>query len=177
MLHESGYAATGIQEIVDAAKVPKGSFYNHFESKETFAKEVVDAYFGMVLPELTALLSDERIPLCDRLRTYFEERTRRFRSSGYLRGCMLGNMILEVALQSPSIRERLAAHLNTWSGLFEACIDHAQKSGAIQNNMPAPQLADFLLNSWEGAMLRMRIDKTDVPLNDFIEVVWGSILV
>ena len=46
MLHESGYAATGIKEIVDAAGVPKGSFYNHFESKEAFGKEVVDFYFG-----------------------------------------------------------------------------------------------------------------------------------
>ena len=34
-----GYHATGIQQITDQAGVPKGSFYNHFDSKEAFAAD------------------------------------------------------------------------------------------------------------------------------------------
>lgn len=177
MLHESGYTATGIKDIVDAAQVPKGSFYNHFESKEVFGKEVVDFYFDSHLPQLRALLSNENIPPLERLRTYFDERTQAFQAAGYVRGCMMGNLSLEIADQSAAIRERLAVHFKTWSSLLEACIADAQATGAISNQLPAPLLAQFLLNSWEGALLRMRAEKSDVPLREFIEVVFKTLLV
>lgn len=177
IFHETGYAATGIKDIVDAAEVPKGSFYNHFESKENFGKEVVDYYFDSGLANLRARLENDDIPPLERLRTYFDDRIRGFQATGYVRGCMLGNLSLEVADHSVCIRERLAAHFRTWSGLFEGCIAEAQKTGAIDNRLPAPLLAQFLLNSWEGALLRMRVVKSDAPLKEFVEVVFGSILV
>ena len=177
MLHESGYTATGIKEIVDAADVPKGSFYNHFESKEAFGKEVVDFYFGSGLVELRALLENGDIPPLQRLQNYFDERTRAFQETGYVRGCLMGNLSLEIADHSASIRDSLAAHFQTWSGLFEACIAEAQEAGAIASRQPASLLAQFLLNSWEGALLRMRAEKSDVPLREFTEVVFGSLLV
>lgn len=177
MLHETGYTATGIKEIVDAVQVPKGSFYNHFESKEAFGAEVVDYYFGSGLPELRVLLENADVPPVERLRGYFDERIRGFKAAGYVRGCMMGNLSLEVADHSAPIRDRLAAHFSTWSGLFEACIAEAQETGAIGNRLPAALLAQFLLNSWEGALLRMRVEKSDAPLKTFTEVAFGSILV
>lgn len=177
MLHEAGYAATGIKEIVDAAEVPKGSFYNHFESKEAFVKEVVDFYFGRGLVELRALFENKDVPPLARLRTYFDQRLQSFQATGYVRGCLMGNLSLEVADHSELIRDSLATHFRTWSGLFEVCIAEAQKSGAISNRLPASLLAQFILNSWEGALLRMRADKSDAPLKEFVEVVFSSLLV
>jgi len=177
MLHEEGYTATGIKDIVDAAQVPKGSFYNYFENKEVFGKEAIDLYFESALPKLRELLCDENTPPLERLRSYFEARAQGFRAADYSRGCLLGNFSLEVADHSPLIRDRLAVHFQTWSGLFESCIEKAQQAGTIRNQMPAALLAQFLLNSWEGALLRMRADKSDVPLNQFNEVVFGSLLV
>lgn len=177
MFHEAGYAATGIKEIVDAVEVPKGSFYNHFESKEAFGKEVVDFYFGQGFVELRALFENDDTPPLVRLRTYFEQRTLGFESAGYARGCLLGNLSLEVADHSVLIRNSLSTHFRTWSGLFETCIAKAQQTGAIRNRQPASVLAQFILNSWEGALLRMRADKTAAPLKEFVDVVFGSLLV
>lgn len=176
MFHASGYAATGIKEIVDAAGVPKGSFYNHFDSKEAFGKEAVDFYFGSGLEELRRSLEDDSVPPVQRLRRYFEERIQTFRNAGYMRGCLMGNLSLEMADHSDSIRDSLAAHFQTWGRLFEACISKAQQEGAIASRLPAALLAGFLLNSWEGALLRMRTEKSDVPLRQFTEVVFGSLL-
>lgn len=176
MLHESGYAATGIQEIVSAAEVPKGSFYNHFQSKEAFGKEVIDHYFTTGLPEAEALLGDESVPPIERLRRYFALRARSFEEIGFVRGCLMGNLSLEVADHSPPIRESIETHFKTWSRLFEACIAQAQETGAINNRLAASQLAQFILNSWEGALVRMRTDKSDRPLKDFQDVVFGSLL-
>lgn len=177
MLHEAGYAATGIKDIVDAANVPKGSFYNHFDSKETFGKEVVDVYFNSGLAELKGLFEDQTIRPLDRLRTYFDQRIQTFQSAGYVRGCLMGNLSLEVADHSTAIRDSLATNFRTWSRLFEACIAEAQHSGAISNRLPASLLAQFVLNSWEGALLRMRADKSDLPLREFTEVIFKSLLV
>ncbi len=177
MLHEVGYTATGIKDIVDAAEVPKGSFYNYFESKEAFGKEVVDFYFNNGLAELRVLLGNESVPPLERLQNYFAERIRRFRTAGYVRGCMLGNLSLEVADQIAPIRDRLVEHFKTWGELIENCVAEAQRTGAIGNQLPAPLLARFLLNSWEGALLRMKVEKSDAPLIEFTEVVFGSLLV
>ncbi|WP_349962811.1 TetR family transcriptional regulator C-terminal domain-containing protein [Rhizobium sp. ZPR3] len=47
----------------------------------------------------------------------------------------------------------------------------------MQNPLPAPPLVQFLLNSWEGALLRLWVEKSDVPLNEFTEVILKSLLV
>ena len=176
MFHKTGYTATGVKDIVDAAQVPKGSFYNHFESKEAFGKEAIDFYFESGFVTLHELLGDHRLPPLDRLRNFFEAMTRSYRSSGYAKGCMLGNFSLEIADHSDAIRGQLAVHFKTWSGLFESCLAEAQKSGAVANRQSASLLARFLVNSWEGALVRMRAEKSDVPLKEFVEVVFGSLL-
>ncbi|MBW8724852.1 MAG: TetR/AcrR family transcriptional regulator [Inquilinus limosus] len=61
IMHAEGYAATGIQAIVEGAGVPKGSFYNHFASKEAFGAEVIDAYSERGQAKLRAILT-ERAP-------------------------------------------------------------------------------------------------------------------
>jgi hypothetical protein len=46
-IHSAGYTATGINQILELADVPKGSFYHHFASKDAFAKEILEHYnFG-----------------------------------------------------------------------------------------------------------------------------------
>ncbi|MCB6182358.1 TetR/AcrR family transcriptional regulator [Leeia sp. TBRC 13508] len=177
MFHEAGFSATGIKEIVDAVDVPKGSFYNHFESKEAFGKEVVDFYFNRGLADIQAHFERTDIPPLDKLKMYFEQRINGFRAAGYVRGCLLGNLSLEIADHSLLIRESLSLHFSTWSSLFEHCIAAAQKNGEINNPLSASLIAQFLLNSWEGALLRMRADNSDAPLITFMEVVFHSILV
>jgi TetR/AcrR family transcriptional regulator, transcriptional repressor for nem operon len=177
MLHESGYTGTGIKDIVGAADVPKGSFYNHFDSKEVFGKEVVDAYFHDGFIASQPLFENASIAPLTRLRRYFDERIQAFQEIGYTRGCLMGNLSLEIADHSTLIRDNIAEHFQTWSKMFETCISEAQETGAIRSRQPASLIAQFVLNSWEGALLRMRVDKSDKPLRDFTEVVFGSILI
>lgn len=43
--HRRGFNGCGVQEITEAAGVPKGSFYNHFASKEALGAAVLDRYW------------------------------------------------------------------------------------------------------------------------------------
>ena len=177
LLHAGGYSATGIQDIVSAAEVPKGSFYNHFPSKEAFGAAAVDLYFGGALPALQSELTDPDVPPLERLRAYFHSRTQRFKKAGFARGCLLGNLSLEVADHSEAIRVRLSTHFATWSRLFEDCIAQAQSSGAIGNPLPAAVLANHLLDGWEGALLRMRVQRSTEPLERFQAVMFHAVLI
>jgi TetR/AcrR family transcriptional repressor of nem operon len=176
MIHADGFSATGIQSIVEAADVPKGSFYNHFASKEAFGADVIDAYSGRGQDKLRDFLCNAAVAPRARLEAYFDDRIEAFRASGYVRGCLLGNFSAETADHSALIREHLLAHFDAWSRLLEQCIAEAQGQGAIGNQMPAALLSRFVLNSWEGALLRMRVEKNDAPLIEFKEIVFGQLL-
>jgi TetR/AcrR family transcriptional repressor of nem operon len=159
MIYADGYAATGIQGIVDGAEVPKASFYNHFASKEAFGAEVMDAYFDRNEGKLRDFLCNPDVAPLARLK-----------------GCMLGNFSAESADHSLLLREHLVEHFDAWSRFFENCIAEAQEQGAVSEGISATVLGRFVLNSWEGALLRMRAEKSDAPLIEFKEVIFGRLL-
>ena len=175
-IHASGYGGTSIQSIVEAANVPKGSFYNFFPSKEAFASEVIDAYSNRGQERLRSFLLNQDVAPRARLEAYFDDRIEAFRTSQYVRGCLMGNFSAEAADQSALIRDGLTKHFGAWTQLLETCIAEAQKQGEIGDQFPASLLAKFLLNSWEGALLRMRAEKSDIPLLDFKEIVFKKLL-
>lgn len=112
-LHKVGYSAAGVQDIAGAAHVPKGSFYNYFGSKEAFAKESVDFYFKSGLKEIQEILGDTQVSPLKRLQNYFEKRINDFEKDDFLKGCLMGNLSLEVADHSETIRKTIADHFKT----------------------------------------------------------------
>ena len=49
LLSEQGYHGTGLKEILDQVRVPKGSFYHYFASKEAFTAEIISDYSRTLL--------------------------------------------------------------------------------------------------------------------------------
>ncbi len=175
-IHAEGFAATGIQSIVERANVPKGSFYNHFDSKEAFGAEVIDAYSRPGMERLRAFLCNPELPPLARLEAYFDDRIHALGKGAYGRGCLLGNFSAEAADHSALIRRHLVQQWDAWSGLFENCIAEAQHEGTVDDRVPAALLARFMFNAWEGALLRMRVEKSGAALNEFKDVVFGTLL-
>lgn len=175
-IHANGFAATGIQRIVDDIKVPKGSFYNYFDSKEAFGAEVSDRYSEQALARLIGFLADQEKPPLRRLKAYFDDRTASFVLRGHTQGCVLGNFSAETVDHSELIRQHVAAHFNRWSEVIAACLAEAQRDGTLAGELPARTLADFILNSWEGALLRMRAERSGAPLETFKQIVFDVLL-
>ena len=175
-IHTSGYGGTSIQSIVEIADVPKGSFYNFFPSKEAFAAEVIEVYSNRGQERLRSFLLNQDVAPRARLEAYFDDRIEAFRSAQFVRGCLMGNFSAEAADQSELIREGLTKSFGAWCDLLETCVAEAQKLGEIDNQFAASLLAKFVMNSWEGALLRMRAEKSDAPLLDFKEIVFKGLL-
>jgi TetR/AcrR family transcriptional repressor of nem operon len=174
VLHQRGFNATGVQDITDAAGVPKGSFYNHFESKEALGIEALDRYWEGALSSLK-MLEDEEVAPVVRLKDYFHRLNLMARKSEYRPGCFIGNLGAEMSDQSPMFRKRLAVIFATWSRAIESCVKEAQADGSMRRDLDAKTIASFLLNSWEGAVLRSKVDRGQGPLDAFEKVVFTAL--
>ena len=174
-LHKSGFNATGVQDITDAAKVPKGSFYNHFESKDALGVEVVKRYAAKGEERRGPLVGGQGAPLA-RLRAYFKSLNQLGPAAGFSRGCLIGNFSAELSSQSADIRAALDEVLTDWTKDIAQVIAEAQKAGDVSRDIPATMLAAFLLNAWEGAVLRSRVEKNSAPLDVFMSVTFNKIL-
>jgi len=174
-LHRQGFHGSAVQDITNAAGLPKGSFYNYFESKEALALEVIDRY-GKEQMALASVLSDELLSPLERLRRYFALLATKLAAQNYERGCLFGNFSTELADQSRVIRDRLGSNFAAWSRPIETCIRDGQKAGEISRDIDARVLADFLLNSLEGAMLRTKVEKDSSALDHFVTLVFSRVL-
>jgi len=176
-LHRRGYNATSVQDITEAAGVPKGSFYNHFESKEALGAEAVVKYRETSEAwNATRVLGDMKAAPLTRLRKYFESLAERALKTESWSGCLLGNFACELSNQSPLIREQVAVAFAEWSDEIALVIGEAQRAGALSKDLPPKALAEFLINSWEGALLRAQVDKDRGPLQLFLKVTFSKIL-
>jgi TetR/AcrR family transcriptional regulator, transcriptional repressor for nem operon len=175
VLIEKGFNGCAVQDITEAAGVPKGSFYNHFESKEALGAEVVERY-GSDNPR-RATLADTSIPPLQRLRAHFERLNEAYTDARFGRGCLLGNFSAELSDQSQLIRERLAHLYLSWSTDIATVIAEAQANGSISTKGPASDLAAFLLDAYEGALLRARVEKSGRAFDRFMTIAFTQILV
>jgi TetR/AcrR family transcriptional repressor of nem operon len=171
-LHARGYAACSVGDITKAAGAPKGSFYNHFASKEDFAVEAVRRYF-----EISGWpTSFESTSAVARLRAGFTALSEDARDRAYSRGCMWGNLANEVADHSVAIRDELAGGLDAWSAIVTELVTEAQRTGEIGLAGDPALVGRFIVNAWEGALTRSRVVRSNQPINDFFEMIFGSLL-
>jgi TetR/AcrR family transcriptional repressor of nem operon len=174
--HENGYAATGIQEILEQAQVPKGSFYHHFASKEEFARAVMLQHVSREARHMERPLKDSKLPPLKRLRQYFKELIKLSGQCGSVPGCLVSKMSLEVSSQSEVIRTLLSEAFKTWQKAIEEVLRAAVDEKELPSGTRTAELAAYLLNSWEGAVVRSHAEQNDKPLETFISLTFSHVL-
>jgi TetR/AcrR family transcriptional regulator, transcriptional repressor for nem operon len=173
---KSGFNGCSVQDITEAAGVPKGSFYNHFESKEALGAAALRHYWADKADHWLQVLNQPGQSPRARLRMYFEQVTGEIAEIGFTCGCLIGNMAAELSDHSPVIAAQLSAIFVCWSRRVGACIREAQAAGEIKSDADPDLLAAFVLNAWEGAVLRARIEKGDRPLREFVDTLFTVLL-
>lgn len=170
-----GYNGTGVREVCAAAAAPQGSFTNHFRSKEAFALEVLNRYFAYVQTLVADALDDRKRSPRRRLKRYLDVITGKLAADEFLRGCLIADFSLEATPHSEALRARLLEIFDEWRKPFAACIAEAQAAGEIDSAFAADELADFLLASWHGAILRMKVERSAAPLQRFKRIAFATV--
>jgi TetR/AcrR family transcriptional repressor of nem operon len=169
--HRAGFNGTSVEDITGSAGVPKGSFYNHFKSKEDLAVEVVQRYVELG-PH--AMLRDTTVPPVKRLKRYFTAVIERF--PGQKGGCLLGNFSSEMADHSEPVRLRLETAFDEWQKLIASVIKEGQEAGEVDAKFKPEQLAGVLLSAFEGALLRARAANDPKALKEFMGIGFGRLI-
>jgi TetR/AcrR family transcriptional repressor of nem operon len=174
LLLEHGYNGLGIQALLDAADVPKGSFYHHFADKEDFALQVIDQYMTNVHAVLDACLGDTKRPPLERVRGFFETVRRGYKEEGYL-GCLLGGLGQELSGSSEVFRRKIESCFNVIAGRTATCLEEAKERGDLPKDADTKRMASLLVDCWEGAALRSRLRGSPGPLSAMLDFFFGSV--
>lgn len=175
VMFRAGFCGAGVRDIVAEAGAPQGSFTNHFRSKEAFALAVLDRYFDYVKGLVHQALSDSTLTPRERLRGYLDLISGKLEAAEWKRGCLIGDFSLETTQRSEALRQRLAQIFEEWRSLFATCIAEGQASGQFAAEFSADDLAEFLLAGWQGAILRMKVERSSAPLERFKSIAFSTI--
>ena len=159
-----GYHGTGLQEILDAVNVPKGSFYNYFASKDDFCAEVIQHYIHPFITQLSVHLNTSDTDALGAIRRYFDELIEELEKNAFNGGCLLGNLMGEIGNNSHACHESLQSAVRTYRNLLQSGLARAQQQGTVRKDKTAEEMADLLVNTWQGALLRMKIEKSAAPI-------------
>lgn len=163
-----GFNGTGINDILVAAKVPKGSFYYYFESKEALAEEVLRRYGSDTEDWLIGQLGAAGSPVEAVVKTFRAARDR-ISGSGYRVGCLLGSLSQELANSETKMLSSMKSIFRAWERPIAGALSRAKAQGLLRADVDHKELASHILNSWEGAVLRAKLEKSAAPLDRFLE--------
>jgi TetR/AcrR family transcriptional repressor of nem operon len=173
MLLEHGYNDLGVQGLLAATSIPKGSFYHHFRDKEDFALQVIDQYMQQVHAALDVCLGDHSRRPIERVRRFFELTEQAYREQGYM-GCLLGGLGQELSGVSEVFRRKVEECFSEIANRIATCLEVARASGDIPADADPCAMASLLVDCWEGAALRSRLRGNAEPLTAMLDFYFGS---
>ena len=164
LLLEKGYHGVGLKEILDTVRIPKGSFYNYFDSKEQFAAAAISHYIEPFILRLSAHMANPQLNGLTALQTYYRELIAEVAQSGFKGGCLLGNLLGEIGDTSSLCRQALVEAVARYTRLQKTALERGQQQGQVRLDRSAQDMADLLFNAWQGALLRMKAEQSVQPL-------------
>ncbi len=162
----NGFHGTGLKDVLDSVKVPKGSFYNYFESKEAFAAAAIRHYADCFADKMRRAVDAAPDPYTG-LRRFFEGLMADFEAAGYVGGCLIANLGGELE-GNETCRETLAEAFRDWRDGVAEILRQGQQLGQVRADLDATDLADLLTEAWEGAVIRMKLERSLDPLRRVI---------
>lgn len=152
-----GFSAVGLNELLNAAEVPKGSFYHYFKSKEYFGEALLDSYFEAYLMRLEILLSAEGMNGAERLMSYWQRWLETQCGDDAETKCMVVKLGGEVSDLSEPMRLALQRGTNHIISRLADGIEEGIADGSLPNDLVAADTALVLYNQWLGATILTKI--------------------
>jgi len=158
-----GFSAVGLNEILAAANVPKGSFYHYFGSKDAYGEALLDTYFTAYHAEMDALLARTDVPGATSLLQYFES----WQANQSFLDCQGKCLAVKLAAEVVDLSEpmRLAMRQGT-SGIITrtaSMLERGAADGSLKFEGSAMEMSDILYQQWVGASLMVKITRTITP--------------
>ncbi|WP_433265075.1 TetR/AcrR family transcriptional regulator [Actinosynnema sp. CS-041913] len=180
LMRGRGYSAIGVAEICERAGVRKGSFYHFFDSKQTLTVEALHAAWAAESTVWRKILGAAEHPF-DRLerllRSQAEAQYRAKREVGAVRGCLYGNLTLELGNRDEAVAACLKAIFDEQVDLVHQVLVDAQAEGDLPVERATRPHARAVLAHLEGMVLFAKLDNDPALLDGLWPQIAGLLRV
>lgn len=157
-LAERGYHGTGIKQILDAVKIPKGSFYNYFNSKEAYVAEIIGLYNQRSMALFDELVAETELTAIQKLEMLYRHMLEKYAENRYQNGCLVGSLAAEIGHRYGLCQAAMQSSTQNWQQRLAALVTEAQREGSIKKALDPDEVAEVLWVTWEGGLLKMQMD-------------------
>ena len=156
-----GYHGTGIKQILDEVKVPKGSFYNFFASKEALVAEVIKAYSDEMHQQLHAFIQGKgsELSIGKQLLAIHKFALEKVVNSDFQQSCLIGSLSTEVTVNSTACTTQLTLATQRWMTFLTERIIVGQQQREFRDDLHAEQLANLYWATWQGTFIKLHMNK------------------
>lgn len=175
LFRKKGYHNVGINEILKACDLPKGSFYNFFDTKEKFAEKVLESYGTSSLNMIVKSLGDKSISPLGRLKQFYSMLIDINEKDGMDAGCLVNNLSIEVGGFNPGISKVAGDNFNIWIEEIARCVEEGQDKGEIIDTIPAEDIAEYMHAGLFGAFSRMKVNRNRVYLDKWFKMTFDFV--
>lgn len=157
-LSEHGYHGTGIKQVLDAVKVPKGSFYHYFGSKEAYVADIIVEYSHQALSMFDEFVDQSDLPALDQLKTIYDFMLNKFTDHNCQKGCLVGSIAAEIGNTFELCQQAMQASVRDWLLRLDSLVSKGQTEGTIRADIPSNDIAELIWSAWEGSLIKMKMD-------------------
>lgn len=165
----SSFNSVGLNDILKRSGVPKGSFYHYFASKEDFALQVIELYHKENYTTLAELLQDNSLNAYQQLKQFFQNSIDHFDDVGYCQGCLMANLSQELADVNENMRSKISQFSTEMVELVSGCLERIENNELNLGHLQSREAAQVLMNSWTGAIMKMKLEKSREPLDVYMK--------
>lgn len=167
LFYQQGYNKTGLSQILKEAKVTKGSFYFHFNDKESFGLAIID-YYIKIFKDLSAQhLNNNQLTPTQKIDAFHHFYLELVKQHDFKCGCPIGNFSQELAALHPKFSIKIKSAFDSMVFTLSKVISEGVLVGEFNATNDIEALASFIIDSWEGALLRMKSVKSAEPLDNW----------
>ncbi|MFG3448500.1 TetR/AcrR family transcriptional regulator [Stenotrophomonas sp. NPDC047960] len=161
-----GFSAVGLNEVLTAAGVPKGSFYHYFGSKEAFGDALLEDYFAGYLSEMDRTFSQPRRTRAQQLDAYFKAWMDNQSFEDCQGRCLAVKLGAEVADLSQSMRATLQRGTAGIISRLATVLEAGAREGSLSFAGNPQAMAQSLYELWLGASLMAKIVRNRQPFDN-----------
>lgn len=170
------YASTGIREITRRVGVPTGSFHYYFKNKEDFALGVLDYFFEEeFMSKGNDLLFDNELSAKEKLiksfRLMIDYHIANSNPEDAVSSCVMGNLAQEISGHSKAVSAKISTFYAKTAFAIQSLIEMGLNDQSISTHLKPEELARFLFDAYEGALIRRKISGTNEPVEAYLKIL------
>lgn len=159
VLRKNGYHNTGLSDILNEAGIPKGSFYNFFDSKEDFVNKVIKRYGESNAEWMRSFFYESKLSPVESLKSFYKLLIDINEKDEFLSGCIVNNMSIEMGRINDVMATNTNEQFNGWLNVIASVVDQGQKLKEITNRFSAFEIAEYLHAGFYGTFSRMKVTR------------------